>query len=125
MKMDVFDARMSRPSKSQRTKISSESLHAPGAINRIADRSEGRAGLVETALEVESESTVTTHGMTHDRAIRGNQGTTHGRYDGRKLLSDVIVHVVVLVEGFNGGIEIKAGTLTEILWKSEDMIVSE
>ena len=125
MKMDVLDARMSRSSKSRRTKISSESLHAPGTVDRVTDRSEGRTGLVETALEVESESTVPTHGMTHNRTLRGDQGTAHGRYDGRKLLSDVIVHVVVLVEGFNGGIEIEAGTLTEILWKSEDMMVSQ
>ena len=101
------------PARTVLAQVTGESLLAPGALQRIADRRERRDRLVATGvLQRTDQRTVTTHGVAGDAALVADREV--GLDQRRQLLHHVVIHAVVACPGLLGGVEVETGTQAEV-----------
>jgi hypothetical protein len=97
-------------------KVAAESLLAPRAVAGVGDGRESRHRLVHAGvLEEQRQGTVAAHRVAGD----GDAGAVE-LFELREqrvgqLVGDVAVHVVALVVGFLGGIDVEAGARAEVV----------
>jgi hypothetical protein len=97
-------------------KVTAESLLAPGTVARVGNRRKSRHRLVHAGvLQEECESAVAAHRVAGD----GDAGAVE-LFELREecfgeLVGDVAVHVVALVVGLLGGIDVEAGAGAEVV----------
>ena len=115
--------------------VALEGLLAPGAVDGVANRGKGRygpvlAGVAEKLFESvrcfvptrvkegetnQSESTVSTHAVTSDADFVGVELRESSKDGLRQLRGDVAVHVIAIVVWGVGGVDVEAGTSSEVI----------
>jgi hypothetical protein len=97
-------------------KVAAKSLLAPGTVARVGNRRKSRHRLVHAGvLEEERQGAVPAHRVTRDGDARAVELFELREERFGELVGDVAVHVVALVVGLLGGVDVEAGAGAEVV----------